>query len=411
MNCQQFLDKMQSIQNYLLDFIDINGNVEENFQNLVLLFEKQKIKDNPSELKLLFYLITSISKNHYHGPNFFSKIEQILFFFKEELAKYFSNSEVFNIFKSNKRILLFLIEKSILKIDEYVFKVITSEKYVENKYPHYFMPEIKPFLNEQFISKQKNESIFDQNDFSFEKYNIDPNEKNWFDEIQGELPENFYEKRQKGENDDYICELIRNDLVKEFIVYVSKNNIPLDSAIKSSIFETNSFFIKQQKNKRFLDWGCKRKMASLIEYAAFFGSMQIIRYLQMNNVKLTSALWDYSIYSNNPELIHFLEDNHIIPYKNSYKLILNKSIKCHHNEISKYFYDNLLNDEDKKEFNDSLLPFKYYNFHFIQNEKIDESSLYLLIKHDYLPFVQSIYHNKKIEINKKVTILNYNILI
>lgn len=29
--------------------------------------------------------------------------------------------------------------------------------------------------------------------------------------IKNEVPENFYEKRKTGENDSYICEMIRND--------------------------------------------------------------------------------------------------------------------------------------------------------------------------------------------------------
>ena len=41
----------------------------------------------------------------------------------------------------------------------------------------------------------------------------------------------YDEKRQKGENDSYICTLIRNDLIDEFIVHVNKTNISLSSTI------------------------------------------------------------------------------------------------------------------------------------------------------------------------------------
>ena len=53
----------------------------------------------------------------------------------------------------------------------------------------------------------------------------------------------------------------------------------------------------------------------MIEYAAFFGSIQIIRYLQYNNVSLANTLWLYAVHSYNAELIHFLEENKIKPLK------------------------------------------------------------------------------------------------
>ena len=72
---------------------------------------------------------------------------------------------------------------------------------------------------------------------------------------------NFDEKRRIGENDSYVCELIRNDSIEEFVSYVNQNNISVKNArIKDSLFETNTFFIK--KNPTFF------------EYATFFNSIQ-----------------------------------------------------------------------------------------------------------------------------------------
>lgn len=50
----------------------------------------------------------------------------------------------------------------------------------------------------------------------------------------------------------------------------------------SSIFEANSYLIE-------------KKTQTLIEYAAFFGSIQIIKYLHFNNVELDPSLWIYVI--------------------------------------------------------------------------------------------------------------------
>ena len=63
--------------------------------------------------------------------------------------------------------------------------------------------------------------------------------------------------------------MIRKDLIKEFLVFVNKKELNLDSKLKSSIYETNSFLIKNES-------------ITLIEYTAFYGSIQIFQYLQKN---------------------------------------------------------------------------------------------------------------------------------
>ena len=77
------------------------------------------------------------------------------------------------------------------------------------------------------------------------------------------MPENFYEKRKQGENDSQICELIRNGMITEFVLHVTRNGVSLNSKIRPSIYETNSFLLKKQGSKE--DGGI-----SLIEYALFF---------------------------------------------------------------------------------------------------------------------------------------------
>lgn len=90
----------------------------------------------------------------------------------------------------------------------------------------YFYPEIKSFLDESVTKSIEKQFI-----------EMDPNFISTFDE-----------KRQIGENDSYICKLIRNDSVEEFVSYVNRSNIPLSSSIKSSIFETNPFLVKNENN-------------------------------------------------------------------------------------------------------------------------------------------------------------------
>ena len=65
-----------------------------------------------------------------------------------------------------------------------------------------------------------------------------------------------------GENDSYICELIRKDSLDDFIIFLNQNRIPFDCEIEPSIYETNLFLLNKSEIK-------------LIEYAVFFGSISM----------------------------------------------------------------------------------------------------------------------------------------
>ena len=161
-----------------------------------------------------------------------------------------------------------------------------------------FYPEIKDFNDEEIMKGIEEELL-----------SIDIN-----------IFDNFNEKRQKGENDSYICSLIRQDSIQEFVSFTTKLNIPLDSTINLSIFETNSFLNKQTK-------------VTLIQYAAFFGSIQIVQFLRMNDVELEQSLWLYAIHSNNAEMIHFLESNMVSQPGPNYLECFTESVKCHHMKL------------------------------------------------------------------------------
>ena len=138
--------------------------------------------------------------------------------------------------------------------------------------------------------------------------------------------ENYEEKRQIGENDAKICELIRKDSLDEFIIYVNKNNISLSSNVPLSIFETSPLI---------------RDNTSLIQYAAFFGSIQIFKYLMMNGVPVKSFDLFFGIHGRNPEIIHILEENTDSGGREDfYKDLYEYSIECYHNEMMSYYRDN-----------------------------------------------------------------------
>ena len=308
MSIQQYLDNMKNIYNLVIDFIDgeeeEEDNDDENFQRIIDSIKSRESFKNRDEWHEILLLINKISKHHHRNHGFFEKIEKILTFYENETKQTFSNIELFQIFKNNKRILLFLFQKEFIIVDENICNFIKKKN---NDYNYYFFNFI-----EEFLSDDEREEIKKQ--------------------IGDEDPDIIEEKRQTGENDDYLCYLIREDLVQEFITFVNQQNISVNSNIKESIYETNPLLIKNMP-------------ITLIEYAAFFGSIQIFNFLRINNAYLNPCLCNYAIHSRNAEIIHYLEENHIIYDNDNYFNFFEESIKCHHNEIVNYVLDNLIEEK------------------------------------------------------------------
>ena len=413
---------MKSIQEFLLEFLNDESNSGADLQFLTSKFQDLKFYESHYELESLLHLLVRIANNHHCSSNFYGKIEAILTFYKDDIQKFFSNSQIFNIFVSNKRILLYLIEEKIITIDEYIVKKLTSDKYVKMKYPQYFSPEIRPFMNEKWFPKievkKENNSRNNWNNLNNQDQNNLSNK--WIEELKNELPEKFYEKRKNGQNDSYICELIEKDLVEEFIAYVNKINLSPRSTIDFSNYETNSFLIKkftqfknQESNKRFNPFfnnnqNNKKERISLIEYAAFFGSIQIFNYLRMNNVDLLPSLWMFAIHGNNAELIHLLEELNVKFGNNECYMYIIESIKCHHNDLANYFINNYMQNAEDKEQSIFIQALKYYNFNFIQNKFI-KKSFYHLCEYDYCPLVEILLKDENTNINEIVIFKKKNI--
>ena len=118
-----YLEHIQNLQQKLLLFLEIE-DTEENYQNLVNFLNDIKIKNNRQDLKLFLHLLVKISDNYNRNPNFFNKIEKILDFFKYEIKTLFASHEIFFIFKSSKRLLLYFIKEDIIIFDEYILKLM-----------------------------------------------------------------------------------------------------------------------------------------------------------------------------------------------------------------------------------------------------------------------------------------------
>ena len=398
MSERDIIEKFKNIQKEFLDFLENEEDPDVNFQNLNQLLKDIKIRDCQHEFRLFLHMLVSICNNYHRGPNFFSKINQILQILKDDIKKY-ENTRIFSLFKSNKRLLLFLIEEKIMTVDEYFVKQIIQEKYLKKKYPQYFWPEIKPFMNEKWFPKNK-----------------------WVESMKKELPENFYELRKIGENESFLSKLIRDDAVKDFIAYMNMNKISPNAKIDLSIYETNLYIIKKclpnddnsdddnnDNNDNNNDNGSG---IALIEYASFYGSGQIFRFLKNEGVKLIESLWFDVIHGKNPELIHLIEEYNVEPTiavkkeKSSYIKPFFESIKCHHNDIANYMIDKYLQINDENSHDTFIKSLKYYNFSFMQNKHISESSFCHLCHYDYYTLAKDLWTDRYFDINSK-SIQNY----
>ncbi|KAK8847022.1 hypothetical protein M9Y10_019597 [Tritrichomonas musculus] len=352
---KDFIEKMKKIEENLLLFLDKEGNDESELTKLIQILDDQKIRENKYDLKAMLHLISRISDNYHRTRPFFGKIERILKNFESNIKNFFTNFEIFNIFKKNKRILLFLFEEKILIPDDSIAHIITSVKYRRYFYPQYFYNEFKTFYSEKLLKEINTKSP----------------------EV---LKDDFDQKRKIGENDQHICELIQNDMITEFTDYCIQNELSLVAEIKPSLFETNRFLLK--------------KKLILIEYCAFYGSIQIFNYLYNNNVKLTPTLWLCVIHSNNSDLVRLLEEKKVEPPSGTFQHVLKETIKCHNVNIMNYVRANLFRNE-KPDLNNSYFcqGLKYFNF-IEFSERVDEDQL-----ENFLRFCHNDYKTEKAQTN------------
>ena len=338
--CLAHFEEMSNIQEIFLQYLDKEEN-DDNFLTIsgYHFFDNLNSEEKRYKLKEIIHLIFYISNNHHRTPSFISKIEKILLFFKEDIKQTFTNDEIFKCFYQNMRIILFLFEEKIIEMTPTIFDSIFYSDMAD-----FFVYEITAFIkgNEIEIPEE--------------------NQKDY---------ETFIAKRKIGENDDAICDMIRRDSIDDFVSYSNKTNLSLSMQIKHSIFETNSFLISKEP--------------TLIEYAAFFGSMQIINYLVLNGVELKPSLWLYAIHSNNPDLIHFLEGHNV----KINDFCLNESILCHHNDIANYFINNHNIKTNYNNYNNIIL--QYFNYSLF-HDNFDHYKINF-VNYDYITIVKAFLTN------------------
>ena len=88
----------------------------------IFIFNQEK-----EELEAFLKIICSITNNHRRYHNLYQKEEEILFHYSVQIKQTFTNQEIFQIFKNNKRILLFLFQQKIVIPDQSIFHFIIEK--------------------------------------------------------------------------------------------------------------------------------------------------------------------------------------------------------------------------------------------------------------------------------------------
>lgn len=341
--------KRKELLSLVLNFID-DDNDADNFQALTKFSNDNNISKTKIDLEDFLHLLINIANNHHRSVNFFSKILQIFNHLLPDIRSFFSNDEIVDIFWQNKIIMLnFFQNKSIIlgidkmkgnyKFEKYIYQP-NFQRRIRNQPDRFLSPYYALFLYFNYKSVNDTQNIDKIEKFIKAKFDMD------VDSLQ--------QLCQEGENDYDICKLIRQDSINNFISYVNEKNVRLNSNIPFSLFETNQFF--------------QHRTVNLIDYAAFFGSVQIFKYLLKSNVTFDTNILEFAVHGRNPEIIHLVEESlhdesRIREKRNQFgfglhfsdqnKLkgpikALTESIKCYHNEIAYYIEQNCCEENDEE---------------------------------------------------------------
>lgn len=112
-NLEQHLTKIKDKYNEIISFIEKPDFNEEDYY----IFMKKISYQNKNELQEYLHLFSSISGGHHPTEYFYAKFERILRDFQNDIKKFFSSQEIYNIFEKSIIILYFFIkEKFCMKI-------------------------------------------------------------------------------------------------------------------------------------------------------------------------------------------------------------------------------------------------------------------------------------------------------
>lgn len=255
---------------------------------------------------------------------------------------------IWNIFGGLMPFKLWMYEEKLICIDQ----ILQSAQIEDNNYiSEFFYPEIleaKPKIFENVTKYQLKKEYSENEISSFKKLR-----KDYFNWLlnSGDYKDPSYLNIEK----DQLRLSIKLDDFDTFQKILSNSNISINSKIQESILE-NDLFVPHS--------------LSLIEYAITSGSINIVKFLLLNNAEMNpDTIISFVIRSQNYELIHIIESKLNDKF---IKLSLYESISSWNNEMIDYVIDNydyefLFKSEvnsDKKEVINEVCLRTFYSLNF-----------------------------------------------
>lgn len=370
---QSYLAQWKEIQKLFLLYIEDDKTENEQFQNIIAFLDTMNVKEDPYKLKTALHLLLKIHKNHYYTTSLNSKTMKIISNYKEQILQFYSQDEIYQMFMKNKSIFLFVLQEKIVIPSMNNVPFIPKDKYQFASYIQFFYPDFYPYYLDCTKNLCQDSDEFSRNCDDF-----------------------FLQKRQVGQNPAVICEIIRNDSIDDFIRFINTNGVTIGkNDVRYSIFETN-IFLYQSK-------------VTLLDYAAFFGAIQIFTYLLLNGCNLRDETWFFAIHGNNTEIIRILEDKQLLPPDNDYVRCLIEAVKCHHNDLARYFYSNYLDDNGDLLTIMQIQAIDSFNFEFFPEIlNSDPKFLYEFCKKDYYEIVKVLLENNKYDLNQLIICIEFH---
>lgn len=116
MKVNQKIEEMM-LYDYFIDYLDQERKSDRKFNNLNRILKSHIFISNSHEIGQFLALVQKVVHSHCHSTFFYDKIFRVLSILLDGIKQIFSNISIFEMFKYEKRILLFLIENKILTID------------------------------------------------------------------------------------------------------------------------------------------------------------------------------------------------------------------------------------------------------------------------------------------------------
>ena len=124
---ESYIKNKKNLYTAILEFLEGSDKRSEDefnnesFQKLINIIKNQQIEENEEEMHQFLEIIKRIEDNHHRDQHFNERMNQLLDYYKDQIKQTLSNLEIYHIFKNNKKIVYFLLQKGIITISYEIY--------------------------------------------------------------------------------------------------------------------------------------------------------------------------------------------------------------------------------------------------------------------------------------------------